>query len=270
MPTMKIGDINIYHEIHGEGEPLVLIMGLGADSSRWFRIVPIFSKEYRVITFDNRGVGESSKPDIPYTMEMMADDTAGLLDAIGIDTAHVFGVSMGGMIAQHFALRHPQMTSSLILGCTRCGGPHSITEETGATGVLAPDLIETMTAEDRARALLPFLFSREFIENNPVAIEENIALQVEHPIDPISYARQLQAANGHDTYDRLPDITAPTLVITGEADRLISSENSRILASRIPGAELVMLEKAGHGFHTEAMDETCRTVIDFMKRYRQS
>ena len=113
---------------------------------------------------------------------------------------------------------------------------------------------------------LLFLFSQEFIDNNPDIIEEHIVLNVEHPIDPVGYMRQLQAANSHDTYERLPEIKAPTLVITGETGCLILPKNSCILASRIPGAELVILEKAGHGFHAETMDETCKIIIDFIKR----
>jgi len=268
MPTVKVGDINIYYEIHGKGEPLLLIMGLGGDTSRWFRVLPILSQRYQVIVFDNRGVGQSDKPDIPYTMEMMADDIAGLLNALGIGTAHIFGISMGGMIAQHFALRHARRVTSLILGCTRCGGPHSIYESEGSSRALDPELTRTMTAEQRIREMLPFLWSKEFIDNNPAIVKEQISLGADHPIDPAGYTRQKQAADFHDTYERLPEIRVPTLVITGQADRLIPSENSRILASRIPGAKLVLLKKAGHGFYSEARDETCRIIMDFMAKNR--
>ena len=266
MPKAKVGDINIYYEVHGEGESLILIMGLGGNTTRWFYIMPILSQEYRVIAFDNRGAGRSDKPDIPYTMEMMADDIAGLLDVIGIESAHVFGISLGGMIAQHFALRHPQKVISLILGCTRCGGPHSITEDSGLSDVLDPQHLLTMTPEERARDMLPALWSQEFIDNNPEIVEEHIALSIENPVDPTGYIRQLQAANSHDTYDRLPEIKVPTMVIAGDADRLIPAGNSVILASRIPGAELVILPKMGHGFYTEARDETSRIIMDFIKR----
>jgi 3-oxoadipate enol-lactonase len=266
MPKVKVGDINIYYEVHGEGEPLVLIMGLGGNTTRWFHIMPVFSQEYRVIAFDNRGAGQSDKPDIPYTMEMMADDIADLLDTINIDSAHIFGISLGGMIAQHFALRHPQRVTSLILGCTRCGGQHSIMDDQGSGNVLDPQRLWTMTPEERARDMLPTLWSQEFIDNNPEIVEEHIALSIENPIDPTGYIRQLQAANSHDTYDRLPEIKVPTMVIAGDADLLIPAGNSVILASRIPGAELVILPKMGHGFYTEARDETSRIIMDFMKR----
>ena len=270
MPYVKVGDINMYYEITGEGEPLVLIMGLGGDLTRWFRIRPLLEKEYAVIAFDNRGAGRTDKPDIPYTMAMMADDVAGLLDAMGIDTAHVFGISLGGMISINFALRHPHRIRTLILGCTRCGGEHSISDPAGAVSALNPELIKVLSPEERARAMMPFLWSQEFIDNNPDVVEEAVALSRENPTDLTGYTRQMQAAGTHDTYDRLPEITLPALVIAGTADRLIPFENSQIIASRIPGAELVILEGMGHGFYTEARDETARILIDFMKRHSAS
>jgi len=108
MPYAKNGDINIYYEVHGEGEPLAMIMGYGGDLTRWSRILPYLSKDYKAIIFNNRGIGQTDKPDIPYTIKMMAADLAGLLDTIGIKAAHIFGVSMGGMKAQQFALDYPQ------------------------------------------------------------------------------------------------------------------------------------------------------------------
>ncbi|MFC1921480.1 alpha/beta fold hydrolase [Chloroflexota bacterium] len=267
MPVTKVGDININYEIHGEGEPLLLIMGLGGDLTRWFRILPILAKEYMVIIFDNRGAGKSDKPDIAYTMEMMADDAAGLLNNIGIDAAHTFGISLGGMIALNYALRHPGKVLSLILGCTRCGGTHSINDPEGASSALNPELIQVLSPEERARAMMPYLWSQEFIDNNPDVVEQHITSSMENPIDFTGYSRQMGAAATHDTFDRLPEIKLPTLVIAGDADRLIPVENSPIIASGIPGAELVILKGIGHGFYTEARDETGRIVIDFMKRH---
>jgi 3-oxoadipate enol-lactonase len=161
MSTAKVGDINIYYEIHGKGEPLVLIYGYAADSGLWFRQIPILSKKYRIIAFDNRGVGRSDKPDIPYTMAMMAGDIAGLLDTIGIDTAHIFGISMGGMIAQHFALNYPQRVISLILGCTTCGGVHSIQPKPESMAALFDfERMKKMTPEEFVRQIIPFCFSQ--------------------------------------------------------------------------------------------------------------
>lgn len=270
MPTVKVGDINIYYETHGEGEALVLIMGYGGHSGWWAPQISVFSQEYRVVAFDNRGAGRSDKPDIPYTMQMMAGDIAGLLEAIGIDAAHVYGVSMGGMIAQEFALRYPDRVTSLILGCTTCGGTHSIMPDAEAvTFLFDMEGREQVTPEERARQMLPFLCSQEFIDNNPDIIEQFVTTVAEYVTPIHGYTRQGEAIMGHDTHDRLPNIKAPTLVIAGDTDRLVPVENSRLLASRIAGAELVILKDTGHGF-METAEEAGNKVLDSLRRHRRS
>jgi pimeloyl-ACP methyl ester carboxylesterase len=126
MPHLRANGINIYYEEYGTGEPLVLIMGFTVSSVGWHWNLADFAKHFRVIAFDNRGVGQSDKPNVPYSMATFADDTAGVLDGLGLNTAHVFGISMGGMIAQEFALRHPQRVKTLTLGCTNCGGTQAV------------------------------------------------------------------------------------------------------------------------------------------------
>ena len=271
MPVAKLADVGIYYEVHGAGEALLLIMGLGGSSALWFRQVPVFSRQYRVVTFDNRGTGQSDKPDIPYTMEIMVGDLAGLLEAIGIHAAHVFGISMGGMIAQHFALRHPERVTSLILGCTTCGCSHSAIPDVETISLLFDmESMQELPLEEKAREMLPFLLSQDFIDNNPSLIQQLLATMMEHPTPLHGYMRQAQAIMGHDTYERLPDIKAPTLVIAGDTDKLVPIENSRILASRIPKAELVILKNMGHGFNIEAADETNKAVLDFLVRHGHS
>ncbi len=267
MPVARIDDITMYYEIYGEGEPLVLIMGLGGDHFRWFRILPLLAEKFKVLTFDNRGVGKTDKPDVPYTMKMMADDIAGLMDAVGIEKAHVFGISLGGMVAQNFALLHPNRIISLMLGCTFCGGEHTVSNERSGPSVLDPSLIETMLPEERAVEMLPALYSREFIEENQEFVDIQIDYAKNNPIDIVGYRRQMGAVSTHDTYDRLPEIKLPTLVITGDTDVLIPAENSRIIASRIPHSKLVILKGLGHGFYTEANEETARILTDFMKHH---
>jgi len=271
MPVAKLADVSIYYEVQGAGQALLLIMGLGGSSALWLRQVPALSRQYQVVTFDNRGTGQSDKPDIPYTMEMLVGDLAGLLDAIGIHTAHIFGVSMGGMIAQHFALSHPERVTSLILGCTTCGGPHSVMPDVEAISLLFDmERMQGLPLEERAREVLPFLLSQDFIDNNPSFIQQLIATMMEHPTPLHGYMRQAEAIMGHDTYERLPEIKVPTLVIAGDADKLVPIENSRILESRIPKAELVMLKNMGHGFNIEAADETNKAVLDFLRRHSYS
>lgn len=271
MPTVKVGDVNIYYEVHGKGEALVLINGFSFSSGVWFRQVPAFSREYRVVIFDNRGSGQSDKPDVPYTMEMMAGDVAGLLEVIGIEAAHIFGISMGGMIAQHFALLYPKRITSLILGATHCGGPHSIPTDAEVTAfLLDTERMQRLTLEEAARETLSFSVSQEFIKKNPGLIQQYIAKIVEHPAPPHGYMRQAQAIMGHDTYERLPEIKVPTLVIAGHADRIVPVENSRLLASRIPNAELVILKGSGHSFYMEAGDNAHKTILDFLRRHRRA
>jgi len=271
MPAVKVGDVSIYYEVHGEGEPLLLIMGYGHNSGHWFSQIPGLSQEYGVIAFDNRGTGRSDKPDIPYTIEMMARDAAGLLEALGIDAAHIYGVSMGGMIAQEFALRYPDKVIGLILGCTNCGGRNSIMPDAEAMELLFDtERMKRLTPEQGARETLPFLCNQEFIDNNPDIAEQYIAKTVAYVTPLHGYIRQAGAIMKHDTYERLPQIKAPTLVIAGAADRLVPVENSRILASRIPNAELVILENMGHFFSMEALEEANKAILDFLGRHHCS
>jgi len=252
----------MYYEIHGEGEPLVMISGVGGNLTRWFRNIPRLSKEYQVIVFDNRGMGRTDMPDMPYSMEMMADDTAGLMDAIGIDKAHLFGHSTGGMIGQCFGLRHPDRLICLMLGSTIPGGPHSAW---GKRESPINESTRSLSPEEQVRVGITAAFSQRFIENNPDVMEEIIKNQLRYPADPTAFGRQWDASIAHDAYDRLPEITTPTLVIHGSDDQILLVENGHIIASRIPGAELVIMEGVGHNIYSEAPEELNRIHIDFMK-----
>ncbi|MEE8469778.1 MAG: alpha/beta hydrolase [Dehalococcoidia bacterium] len=271
MPTVKIGDINMYYEIHGDGEPLVLIMGYGA-SSRWgIRHISALSQEYSVVLFDNRGTGQSDKPDIPYTMEMMAGDVAGLLEAVGIDAAHVYGISMGGMIALELALRHPEKVISLILGSTIPGGPNTIMpDQEGVTILFDMERKERLTPEEQAREELPFLCSQQFIDTNPELMDELISNMLEF-ITPLHvYRRQGEAIREFNAYDRLHQIKAPTLIMAGTGDRLVPVDNAHILASRIPNNELVLFEGAQHVYSWEVEHDANKAVLDFLGQHRRS
>lgn len=269
MPKVKVGDIKIYYEIHGEGEPFVMILGASASIEWLYTAIPVYSREYRLVVFDNRGAGRSDKPDIPYTTQMMADDLAGLLDAISIESAHIWGGSMGGMTAQQFALCYPKRVKSLILASTNCGGPHSN---------IMPDLevystterILELPLEERMIENLRLCVSQEFIDNNPGLIQQMVEAMMKYPIPTHGQMRQLEAVMSHNTYERLPEINAPTLVIHGDADRIVPVENARILASRIPNAELIIFKNVGHLVGIEAEEETNRIMLDFLRRHRNS
>jgi pimeloyl-ACP methyl ester carboxylesterase len=267
VPVTKVGDINIYYEVHGKGEPLLLIMGYGSNSGHWFAILDKLAKEHRVIVFDNRGTGRSDKPSVPYTAEMMVGDVSGLLDVIGVDTTDIFGVSMGGLIAQGFALSYPKRINSLVLGCTTCGGVNAIPATKEAAGFLFNPEAAKLTGEEKALATIPWLWNGEFIEKNPGTVKRYVAVTTEHPTPPESYMSQANFLLTYSSYDRLPELKAPTLVVCGDKDRLIPPENSRILASRIPNAELAVIENAGHGFITDNAEESSKIILNFLRKH---
>lgn len=265
MPKVRVADINIHYETYGQGEPLVLIMGLGGGSSLWWRQVDFFSPEYRVVVYDSRGVGRTDKPDTPYSMDMLVGDAAGLLERLGIASAHIYGVSMGGMVAQELALRYPELVSSLVLGATTCGGGHAAMPSQETLQKLFG--IMTLSPEEAVKVATSVTFSPTFIERHPDKINDWLIKGAESPPSPMGFKRQAEAAAGFDTYDRLPQIRVPTLILAGTADQLIPSDNSRILASRIPNAKLVLFEGAGHGYLWEAEEEANRTVHDFLRKH---
>ena len=263
MPKIRANGIDLYYEAQGQGEPLLLIAGLGATGELWDNQVPLLAREFQVITFDNRGAGRSDKPPEPYSIALFADDTAGLMGALGIDSAFVYGESMGGLIAQEFGVRHAQRVRALVLGCTTFGGPDSVPLTPEAASTLSSLEPDTDAGLERA---LDVFFSPQFLERNRDEAVRRMKsyLSLRPPAD--AYARQLAACLTFDFGDRLPQIRVPTLVINGEDDRLIPSENSRIMAERIPGAELVLFPKAGHLYFDELPEESARTVIEFLRR----
>lgn len=269
MPTVKVGDINMHYEIHGEGEPLLLIMGLGGVAGMWWLQVPAFSQGYRVIIFDNRGVGQTDKPDIPYSVRMMTNDAAALLEALGIPSAHVYGISLGGLIAQGLALSYPDKVISLVLGATSSGGPYAVAPSPEVSQQLLD--MATLPPEKAVELFAQICFSPAFIESNPGRVAELLEKGMETPASsPVGYRRQWEASMRFNAYDQLPQIKAPTLVIAGTDDRLLPAENSRILASRIPNAELVLLDGLGHGYAWEADEKSNQIVLDFLRRHRCS
>lgn len=261
MPKARVNDINIYYETHGAGAPLLLISGLGGRGQAFLKQVPALARHFRVITFDNRGVGESDQPRAAYSLAQMADDAAGLLDALGIEAAHVFGISMGGMIAQEFALRHPQRVRKLALGCTHCGIKHCV-----PAPAWVMEIFRSLPGKPRAqvvRECVPINYSPHTQQHNPQLIAEMFPLFLNNGQQLHGYVNQISAIWAFDAYDRLPQLKAPTLVLTGTDDALIPPENSRIIAAQIPGARLLEFERAGHLFFIEQADEVNRALLAF-------
>ena len=265
MERARINGVEIAYELRGAGDPIVMIHGAQGDQSMFNGMAADFASEYRVLTFDQRGSGLSGKPDMPYSIAMLADDTAALMDHLGIARAHIIGVSMGGMIAQEFALRHPQKVRSLVLGCTTPGGPNGIRLNVDATS--GAYSTRPMTAEERGKALAEAAFSKGYLAQHPEIITSMIEARRSRPIDTTAFPHRMKAAVEHNTYDRLAEIRCPTLVITGKDDALISWENSRLLAERIKGAEQVILEPAGHCFWMEQPKESHAAIAGFIHRH---
>jgi 3-oxoadipate enol-lactonase len=242
----------LHWERTGEGPPVLLIMGLGLSSGAWWRTVPVLARELGVITFDNRGVGRSRALLHAYTTEAMADDAAAVLDASGVERAHVYGISLGGMVAQQLALRHPQRVRSLVLGATHAGGPRIVRPDRDVMGFLRHRL--AMRHEQGAWGSVPFNYSERARAEHPERIAEDIAQRLSHPFPLQAYRAQMWAGALHDCSDRLDAIAAPTLVVHGRDDRMVPVENGRLIAARIPDAELLELPDTGHLYPTEAPD----------------
>ena len=263
MPYTEAPGFRMYYEERGSGFPLLLINGLGSDHREWLHQLPAFGARFRTIVFDNRGTGDSDVPPGPYTTAQMGDDAAALLGFLGISRSHVLGVSLGGMIAQEVALRHPGLVERLVLGCTGPGGKLSIRPTPEALAAFT--LAKGEDREAELRRMLPFLYTDACIRDRPGEIEGFLRRRLDHPTPPEGYLAQLSAAVTHDASLRLGEIRAGTLVIAGDADRLVNWENSLRLAGRIPGARLVVLPGAPHRLFAETADAFNREVLRFLE-----
>jgi 3-oxoadipate enol-lactonase len=259
MPFVENQGARIYWDEQGHGTPVLLIMGLGYPSDMWHRTRPALARQYQTIAFDNRGVGRSEVPIGPYPIALMASDAAAVLDAAGIESAHVFGVSMGGMIAQELALQYPKRVLSLILGCTAAGGPTAVRAEPEATQMLMTR--DKMSPEQAAEASVPFIYDSITPRER---IDEDIAIRRPWFPRPAAYTAQLQGILAWGAYTRLSGIAVPTLVIHGESDRLVPPGNAKLIAERIPGAKLVMIPHASHLFLTDQTEVSHRVILQFL------
>jgi len=253
----------MYCEVHGEGQPLLLISGLGDNLNAWASQVPEFARKYRVVVFDNRGSGRTDAPDMPYSIKMMAEDTAGLMDALRIEQAHVLGVSMGGYIAEELAMTYPGRVASLVLATTSVG-PYlmkiSILQE------WAREALRDMRPLTFFQIMLPFMFNDRSFEA-PGVLEMAIGTIAGHSSTPPHIlARQMTACVEHDARDRIGRISVPTLVLAGKEDPFVPFSLSEELAVSIPNARLVVLDGGGHGFNGVTADKFNRAVLEFLEQ----
>lgn len=271
MPYAKVGDIDIYYEIHGppDGPPLVLIGGWASYRWIWFRQVPTFKEKYKCIVFDNRGAGKTSKPDIQYTMEMFAADTVGLMDALGIQSAHILGISMGGLIAQQVAISYPEKVRSLILVSTHFGGPNSIPMDDRNMALLIALPTETISKEQAREMRYRATFSEQFLRENRDVIEHIDEWAEKLPTPLFAQVHQSLAVGAFNAEEKVKNITASTLIIHGDSDRAVPTKNGELLAKIIPISRLSLIKGGSHFSIIEKYQEFNKIVMDFIDEIEQ-
>jgi pimeloyl-ACP methyl ester carboxylesterase len=266
MPYATTSDgVRLSYEEIGAGEPLLLINGQAGDHTGWDLVRDDFAAYHRVIVFDHRGTGLSDKPtEPPYSTRGFARDTIAILDSLGIGRAHAYGISMGGRICQWLGIEYPDRIGALVLGCTTPGNAHGVRRPPEVDAIMANPPADPQQAMD---ALLSTTFSPAWIAAHPEYLER-MREQALHPIP--AYAQRLHylASEGHDTWDLLPTIKAPTLVIHGSEDVVNPTANAYLLAKRIPGAQLYIVTGGRHGYFIEFREESSRVVNDFLARHR--
>ncbi|HEY6562043.1 MAG TPA: alpha/beta fold hydrolase [Polyangiaceae bacterium] len=258
------GRVQLHYLLSGNeaAPPLLLIQGLTRPAAHWGDFCDALSPHFRLVTLDNRGVGKSGTPLPPYTTRQMAEDALAVLDAARVESAHVFGMSLGGMIAQELTLLAPARVRRLVLGCTRAsrraGVPMSLSALAAfaVAGALSPDAAMAHIA--------PFILSSKFMKTRPEVLEAWQRTALEDPPRRLGVFGQVAAALAHDSRQRLSRIRHPTLIVTGDADRLISPECSRFLQRAVAGSQLEVLPGAGHEFHIEAPEATTRALRRFL------
>ena len=246
-----------------DGAAVLLIMGLAYPAAMWFRLVPALAERYRVIRVDNRGAGHTGDvPGAPYTVETMAADCLAVLDAAGVQSAHVVGISMGGLMAQELALTAPDRLLSLCLTATHPGIAHAVVNPEAMAMLMKRG---EMTPQEAAEASVPYNSAPGTPRER---IEEDWAVRFPLAATNEGYLAQAMGTSQWDGYDRITGITTPTLVLHGDLDALVPPDNGRILADRIPGAELVLVPDANHVLMTDQPEQVTKVLLDWLDRSR--
>jgi pimeloyl-ACP methyl ester carboxylesterase len=273
MPKMRVNGVNIYYELVGAGVPIVFISGTGSHSQIWkLYQVPFFSKQFKVLISDHRGVGESDKPDEFYSTKVFAEDIVALMKQLGVESAHLIGHSMGGRVAQVIALDHPELVRSLVLADTGSGNFSGRADF--IRGIPLDTAVEI--AEKgydqylRDHIESDFIFTKEFRIREPERYKQVVELKLSNKPPLKAYLRHVIARQMHETTNRLHEIKVPTLVLIGEKDDLVVNTGSHMkgaqaLAEKIPGAKLVIIRGAAHGIFWERPTETNQVILDFFR-----
>ncbi len=265
MPKIKVNDISINYEIQGDGYPFLMITGVSICLKVWDKpLIDALSKKFKVITFDNRGSGQTDIPEGEYSIKMMADDTVGLMDALNIERSHVFGFSLGGMIAQEVALSYPQKVEKLILWGAACGGRKTVPPDLAAYKLII-GAVEGLTPERMAKATISLVFTKDFIKNNPEYIDDKIQRILKCRIPYSSYVRQVKAMFNFNTCRKLKKMATPTLIMQGKYDILVPPQNGEILAELIPKAKLIIFENSAHAIYPHEPELFIRSLFEFLE-----
>jgi pimeloyl-ACP methyl ester carboxylesterase len=262
--TAPSGTVDLYFESAGRGPAVLLVTGFGMDVSAWWRTVPVLARGFRVLTFDHRGIGRSEGSPWPYLVGQLADDAVAVLDAAGEERAHVYGLSLGGMVAQEIALRHPDRVDALVLGATSPGGAAATPGEPDALSFFAR--LPAMGAEEAQWAAVPYLYGERTRRGRAQRIGDDVARRARRSSRGMTVVQQLAAAGSHSAADRLGEIAAPTLVVHGDRDVLVPPANAYALAAEIPGADLRVWPHAGHLYATDE-PRADRDIAGFLDRH---
>jgi 3-oxoadipate enol-lactonase len=258
--------LKLRYEIRGSGEPVALIMGFSGSGRGWGEaFLKLMEVRFKIFVIDNRGTGESDKPDAEFTLADMAADIAAVLDHAKTPRAHIFGISMGGMIAQEFALAYPERTRGLVLGCTNGGASHSVPADPAAIANLIP--APGIDPIEQARRAFSVACGKAFLNSaaGQEILSQAIAEMGNYPITPMhTFMRQGQAIGGFDSFARLGQIKSPTLIIHGDDDSIVPYPNAEVLQGAIAGSKKHTLKAAGHMFFWEVPDEAARAAGDFL------
>ncbi len=264
MPYAHINGVRLYYEVHGSGEPMLWIGGLGANVLEIPYLIEVYRRQFQLTVFDSRGCGRSESPDGEYTIPGFADDTAGLLDALAVNAALVYGSSMGGMIAQELAIRHPARVRALILGCTTAGVARGAAPSPDTVQRMARN--QTLSGDEALSAGWELGYSPEYIAAHYDALLARSREAARYAASRDSYLRQAMAAARHDAYDRLAEIRCPVMIIHGTDDVMVPVDNAYLLKQHIPHAELHVLDGLGHGYNLEGQAIADPLVIGFFQR----
>jgi 3-oxoadipate enol-lactonase len=246
MPFARNGTVKLHWESFGEGPAVLLVAGQGITVDGWWATIPVLARSFRVIAFDNRDTGRSSRVRWRYSVAQMADDAVAVLDAAGEQHAHVYGISLGSLVAQEVALRHPDRVQALVLGASSAGGFAAYKPPPSSLAQTFLVRVGAMGPEEAEWAAIPYTYAEKTRRLHPQRIAADIAHRLGSPPEPLAFMHQAAAVAAHDAYERLNQMAVPTLVVHGEEDVFVPPANALVLAERIPAAQLRLWPDAGH------------------------